>query len=80
MWDTKQAKRKLILRITAVVLTLTCLVGAVTFAIVKRPFNSDFEIVDQLGGNIFPSAILSVATTDTQIIQPIEGGDAAGRC
>lgn len=33
-------------------------------------FRSDFEITDELGGNIFPSAILSVATTDAQVIQP----------
>ena len=33
-------------------------------------FNSGFEIVDDLGGNIFPSAILSVATTDAQVIVP----------
>lgn len=31
---------------------------------------SDFEITDDLGGNIFPSAILSVATTDAQVVQP----------
>lgn len=31
---------------------------------------SDFEITDDLGGNIFPSVILSVATTDAQVIQP----------
>ena len=78
MLNVKQAKRKLILRIIVVVLTLTCLISAITFAVVKRPFNNDFEIVDQLGGNIFPSAILSVATTDTQIIQPIEGGESVG--
>lgn len=29
-----------------------------------------FEITDELGGNIFPSGILSVATTDAQIIIP----------
>mgnify|MGYP004662248317 CR=1 FL=1 len=78
MLNVKQAKRKLILRIIVVVLTLTCLVSAITFAVVKRPFNNNFELVDQLGGNIFPSAILSVATTDTQIIQPIEGGESVG--
>lgn len=33
-------------------------------------FRSDFEITDELGGNIFPSAILSVATTDAQVVQP----------
>lgn len=33
-------------------------------------FRSGFEITDDLGGNIFPSAILSVATTDAQVVQP----------
>lgn len=33
---------------------------------------NDFEITDDLGGNIFPSAILSTATTDTDIILPTE--------
>ena len=33
-------------------------------------FRNDFEIADELGGNIFPSAILSVATTDAQVIVP----------
>lgn len=32
--------------------------------------HSDFEISDVLGGNIFPSSILSVATTDVQVILP----------
>ena len=30
----------------------------------------DLEITDDLGGNIFPSAILSTATTDAMIIKP----------
>lgn len=30
----------------------------------------DFELTDDLGGNIFPSAILAVATTDTLVVQP----------
>lgn len=34
--------------------------------------NADFEIVDALGGNIFPSAILSVATTDVEIVEPVD--------
>lgn len=34
------------------------------------PFRSGITITDDLGGNIFPSAILSVATTDAQVIQP----------
>ena len=35
-----------------------------------EPFRESFEISDDLGGNIFPSAILSTATTDAQIIVP----------
>ena len=30
----------------------------------------DFELTDDLGGNIFPSAILAVATTDTLVVHP----------
>lgn len=37
-----------------------------------EPFSESFEICDELGGNIFPSAILSVATTDAQIIVPAD--------
>lgn len=35
-----------------------------------EPFSESFEISDDLGGNIFPSALLSTATTDAQIILP----------
>ncbi|AVM52156.1 hypothetical protein JN06_02146 [Bacteroides zoogleoformans] len=35
-------------------------------------FRSGFKIVDDLGGNIFPSSILSVATTDAQVIIPTD--------
>ena len=34
--------------------------------------STDFELGDELGGNIFPSLILAVATTDTMIVQPDE--------
>ena len=60
-------------RITAVVLSLTMLVGGITYVVMKRPFADDYELVDQLGGNLFPSAILSVATTTTQVIPPMSG-------
>lgn len=60
-------------RITAVVLSLTMLVGGITYMVMKRPFADDYELVDQLGGNLFPSAILSVATTNTQVIPPMSG-------
>lgn len=43
-----------------------------TYVWLRKPFASDFEIVDQLGGNLFPSAIISVATTDAQIIEPLD--------
>lgn len=36
------------------------------------PFRSGFDIADELGGNIFPSSILSVATTDAQVIVPVD--------
>ncbi len=32
----------------------------------------DFDIVDELGGNFFPSALLSVATTGAQVILPAD--------
>ena len=35
-------------------------------------FRSGFDIADELGGNIFPSSILSVATTDAQVIVPVD--------
>lgn len=66
-------RRKLLWRITAVVLSLTMLVGGITYVVMKRSFADDYELVDQLGGNLFPSAILSVATTNTQVIPPMSG-------
>lgn len=66
-------RRKLLWRITAVVLSLTMLVGGITYVVMKRPFADGYELVDQLGGNLFPSAILSVATTNTQVIPPMSG-------
>lgn len=66
-------RRKLLWRITTVVLSLTILVGGITYVVMKRPFADDYELVDQLGGNLFPSAILSVATTNTQVIPPMSG-------
>ena len=65
--DLKQRKRELLGVITIL------LVVVIGMSIYKyTTFRSGFEIVDELGGNVFPSAILSVATTDAQVIQPIE--------
>ena len=49
---------------------LAILVSALILRIVA--LQADFEITDELGGNIFPSAILSVATTDAQVIEPAD--------
>lgn len=52
-----------------------CVVLIVAFGIFfsfLRPSMQNYEIVDPLGGNLFPSAILSVATTDAEIIRPID--------
>ena len=33
-------------------------------------FSRGYEFADELGGNIFPSAILSIAATDTVVVKP----------
>lgn len=53
-------------------LSVVLLVVAGTVWLNMSPFRSGFEIVDDLGGNIFPSSILSVATTDAQVIIPTD--------
>lgn len=58
-------KKNIVVRSTIV---LVVLIMAICYKFIS--FRSDFEITDKLGGNIFPSAILSVATTDAQVIQP----------
>lgn len=67
--DLKHKRREIIGVAVAVVLLL---IGMSVFKCAS--FRSDFEITDELGGNIFPSAILSVATTDAQVVVP---GDTA---
>lgn len=63
--DLKERKKEVI----GIVLGLVVMVAG--FSIIKcGSFRTTFEIVDDLGGNIFPSAILSVATTDAQVIIP----------
>lgn len=49
---------------------LSVIVVLGSFWLNTAPFRSGFEITDELGGNIFPSSILSVATTDAQVIVP----------
>lgn len=35
-------------------------------------FRQGYKLVDELGGNVFPSAILSIATTDTLVVKPTD--------
>lgn len=65
---------KLYIRLTrrdvliALLLGLLCAVG---YAIYRNAFvDTEAEIVDELSGNIFPSAILALATTDEVVVQP----------
>ncbi len=52
---------------------LALLVSLVGIYLYKNEFFSrDYELTDELGGNIFPSAILSVAATDAVVIKPVD--------
>ena len=53
-------------------IALLVVVVAGSFWLNTAPLRSGFEIPDELGGNIFPSSILSVATTDAQVIVPAD--------
>ena len=53
-------------------IALLVVVVAGSFWLNTAPFRFGFEITDELGGNIFPSSILSVATTDAQVIVPAD--------
>lgn len=68
---TLKQKRRLVWRIIICSFVL-CVAACGAFIAVNKPFSTDFEITDQLGGNLFPSAIISVATTDAQIIEPVD--------
>lgn len=54
---------------------LTAGVGIVlSFVLMRHRFfaSAEFELTDELGGNIFPAAILSVAATDTLLTIPVD--------
>lgn len=55
-----------------VIVAVLALVAVGSVWLNSAPFRSGFEIADELGGNIFPSSILSVATTDAQVIVPAD--------
>lgn len=63
--DLKQRKWEVV---GAIIVLFLIVAGMSVFKCTS--FRSSFEITDELGGNIFPSAILSVATTNAQVIQP----------
>lgn len=54
----------LVVAVALMAVTLPCFMG-------NKP-SKDYEIKDLLGGNIFPSAIISIATTDAAFITPID--------
>lgn len=53
-----------------IVFLLVALIISGFFVLKNSSLRYAFEITDELGGNIFPSGILSVATTDVQVIVP----------
>ncbi|MCD8184360.1 MAG: hypothetical protein LUE99_16235 [Bacteroides sp.] len=63
----RQHKWRILLTVVVLVIVV---VGSIWLNV--APFRSGFEITDELGGNIFPSSILSVATTDAQVIVPVD--------
>ena len=69
--------------VSTIILSVLLLVIAVLFWYRYNNEHTTFEIVDDLGGNIFPSAILSVAVSDTQIVVPADtaylGNPKSGR-
>ena len=67
MMRWKQSKWRMSLAVAVLAIVV---IGSIWLNV--APFRSGFEITDELGGNIFPSSILSVATTDAQVIVPVD--------
>lgn len=57
-------------RLTAALLIVAMLAVGALVLYRQLGLRQDFEITDDLGGSIFPSAILSTATTDAVVIKP----------
>ncbi len=69
MKEERKKSKRLVIWFLVVALILS--VAAAGFYMFRfDTFRPGFDITDELGGNIFPSAIISVATTDTQVIIP----------
>lgn len=74
-----RARRRFVVRIALIALGAVVAVACVTLLVIKRPFaGGGYEVVSPLWGNVFPSAILSVATSDAQIVEPLTGGTTLG--
>ncbi|WP_321517691.1 hypothetical protein [uncultured Bacteroides sp.] len=58
----------------ALTITLLALIVSLSGIYLYRNdlFRHDYQLTDDLGGNIFPSAILSIATTDAVVVKPAE--------
>lgn len=59
-------------KLTACLLAAFILAGICVYIYRYEPFRPDFEIVNELGGNIFPVAILSTATTEAELVTPTD--------
>ncbi len=74
-----RARRRFTRRVALIVVGAVIVVAGLTLLVVKRPFSGGgYEVVSPLWGNVFPSAILSVATSDAQIVRPLTGGTTLG--
>ena len=60
------------LKLIIFVLALISIGGTFYIFYNQTSFRTEFEVTNDLGGNLFPSAILSVATTDAQVIVPVD--------
>lgn len=64
------ALRHNVWKLATLILASCMAVGGILYVCRIYLLMPSFEIADELGGNIFPSAILSTATTDANIIVP----------
>ena len=68
----KQPKWRRLLLVGTVVVVVGALAVVAMTCLGGNKAAKDFEIKDLLGGNIFPSAIISIATTDAAFITPVD--------
>lgn len=68
----KQPKWRRLLLVGTVVVVVGVLAVVAMTCLGGNKAAKDFEIKDLLGGNIFPSAIISIATTDAAFITPVD--------